>query len=214
MKIIDVAQGSPEWIAARAGKLTASRIADATAKTKNGFGASRANYAAELVAERLTGVPAEKFVSGPMIWGTEHEGAARALYEFMRDVTVAQVGLVLHPAINMAACSPDGLVGDEGLVEIKAPNTATHIETLLGAPIAEKYLKQMQFQMACAGRTWCDFVSFDPRLPTEMQIHVTRVKRDSDMIMALECEAAAFLAEVDATVSGLLAKYQPKSEAA
>lgn len=214
MKILDCAQGGPEWIAARLGKVSASRMGDMTARTKTEYGASRANYAAELVAERLTASPTERYTNGAMAWGSEKEPDARKLYEFLRDVEVAQVGLVLHPTIDMACASPDGLIGEDGLIEIKCPNTATHIQTLLGAPLDGKYVKQMQWQMACAGRSWCDFISHDPRLPGEMQIHITRINRDPALIEALEKEARAFLAEVDATVSKLLAKYQPQSEAA
>jgi putative phage-type endonuclease len=214
MKILDIEQGSPEWLAARCGRVTASRIADLTAKTKSGWGASRANYAAELVAERLTGTPAEKFVSSAMAHGTEQEPQARALYEFMRDVEVVQVGFVLHPTIEMAGASPDGLVGDDGLIEIKCPNTATHIQTLLSGTIDGKYVKQMQWQMACTGRKWCDFVSFDPRLPAEMQSFIKRVPRDAVMIADLEKEVRAFLSEIDATLAQLTAKFSAAQVAA
>ncbi len=208
MKIIECEQGSPEWFAARAGKVSASRIADLTAKTKTGWGASRANYAAELVAERLTGVKAEKYSNANMQWGTDTEPAARTMYEFMTDRPVTQVGLVLHPTIDMSCASPDGLVGDEGLIEIKCPNTATHIETLLGSEIDGKYMKQMQWQMACTGRVWCDFASFDPRMPADMQIRIQRVTRDARMIADIEREVIAFLSEVDATVAKLIATYR------
>lgn len=214
MKILDIPQGTPEWHAARCGRVTASRIADMTAKTKSGWGASRANYAAELIAERLTGTPAERFVSGAMTHGTEQEPQARALYEFMRDVEVAQVGFVLHPTIEMAGASPDGLVGDDGLIEIKCPNTATHIQTLLSGTIDGKYVKQMQWQMACTGRRWCDFVSYDPRLPAEMQSFIKRVPRDAVMIADLEKEARAFLSEIDATLAQLTAKFPAEQVAA
>src|SRR5690606_27016310 len=117
----------------------------------------------------------------------------------LRNVEVRQVGLVLHPTIDMACASPDGLVGDDGLVEIKCPNTATHIQTLPDEAIDGKYIKQMQFQMACTGRLWCDYVSFDPRLPAEMQLFIARVERDPKMIAELEAETRAFLAELDAT---------------
>jgi putative phage-type endonuclease len=214
MIVIDCEQGSDEWLLARCGKATASRMGDLMAKTKSGWGASRANYAAELVAERLTGKPAEKFKNGSMEWGSAHEAEARALYEFLHDCDVRTVGLVPHPSIDMSLASPDGLVGDDGLVEIKCPNTSTHIETLLGSGIDKRYGLQMAWQMACTGRKWCDFVSYDPRLPAEMQIHVTRINRDDDMIRELQHEVALFLKEVDETVAKLLAKYQPTAEAA
>lgn len=211
--IIDVLQGSEEWMAARVGKASASRIADVMAKTKSGYSTSRANYAAELVAERLTGVKAEKFVSGPMAHGVENEAAARTMYEFMHNVNVTEVGLVLHPTIDMSCASPDGLVGDDGLIEIKCPLTSTHIETLRGGSIDGKYIKQMQWQMACTGRLWCDYVSFDPRMPGDMQVHIQRVPRDGVMIVDLEREVVAFLAEVDAAINDLVSKYRQREAA-
>lgn len=213
MKIVDCEQGSPEWFAARLGKVSASRIADVVARTKTGYGASRANYLAELVAERLTGTPAEKFSNAAMAWGTEKEPAARSMFELMHDVSVTQVGVVLHPTIDMACASPDGLIGDHGLVEIKCPNTATHIETLLSEAIDGKYIKQMMWQMACTGRRFCWFASYDPRLPAEMQLFTQRVEREDRMIAELEREAIAFLAEVDDTVAKLVAKFGMKEAA-
>lgn len=213
MKVVDCSQKSPEWFAARLGKVSASRIGDLTAKTKSGYSTSRANYAAELVAERLTGSTSEKFTNGAMHWGTEQEPAARTMYEFMNNATVTEVGLVLHPTIDMACASPDGLVCDDGLVEIKCPLTSTHIETLLGGSIDGKYMKQMQWQLACTGRQWCDFASFDPRMPADMQLHVTRVKRDGAMIVELEREVIGFLAEVAATMTALVSKYSARDAA-
>lgn len=205
--MIDVIQGTPEWKALRAGRVTASRIADMMARTKSGWGASRANYAAQLVAERLTGEIAESFTSAAMQWGTEQEPEARIAYEFRMDAAVQEVGFVPHPTIVMSGASPDGLVGDDGLIEIKCPNTATHIDTLLSAKPDAKYVQQMQWQMACTGRKWVDFCSFDPRLPESMRLFVTRVPRDNDWIAELEREAAIFLAEIESTVSALRNRY-------
>lgn len=196
-------QGTEEWKLERCGKVTASRIADLTAKTKTGWGASRANYMAQLVAERLTGVPADSFVSAAMQHGTETEPQARAAYSFLTDNLVEEVGFIHHPTILMAGASPDGFVGENGLIEIKCPNTATHIDTLLGAEIDGKYVKQMQWQMACTGRDWCDFVSFDPRLPVDLQIKVQRVERDQELIDSLEKDVTDFLAEVEDKVTRL-----------
>ena len=209
----EVVQGTGEWLAQRVGKLTASRIADATARTKTGWGASRANYMAELIAERLTGNPAEQYTNSAMQWGQETEAQARAAYVFTFDVDVIAVGFVPHPKIGMSGASPDGLVGDNGLVEFKCPNTATHIDTLLGAEIDGRYVKQMQWQMACAGRQWCDWVSFDPRLPDEMQMFTRRVQRDDKMIAELEAQAADFLAEVEQKVAALKSRYGRKEAA-
>lgn len=208
MKIIDCEQGSPEWIAARLGKVSASRMADMTATTKSGYSTSRANYAAELIVERLTGASgASGYTNAAMEWGTAHEPAARVMYEFISDIPVSKVGLVLHPTIEMACASPDGLASDDGLIEIKCPNTATQIETLLSEKIPEKYVKQMQWQMACTGRAWCDFVSFDPRMPVEMQLFVSRVSRDDALIASLEAETRKFLGEIDGTLAALTSKY-------
>lgn len=189
-------QGTPEWHQARLGKVTASRVADVTARTKSGFSASRANYAAQLLCERLTGQPTESYTNAAMQHGTDCEPKARIAYQFMTDTEVVEEGFIDHPRILNSGCSPDGLVATEGMIEIKCPNTATHIETLLGEPIDGKYIKQMQWQMACAGRLWCDFVSYDPRLTPELQIKIIRVARDDGMIRELEQEVEAFLNEL------------------
>jgi putative phage-type endonuclease len=198
-----VEQRSTEWFAARLGKLTASRIADATARTKTGYGASRANLMAELVCERLTGVQAERFVNGAMLHGIEMEPEACSAYEFELGVTVEKVGFLDHPSIDMSGASPDGLVGAEGLVEIKCPQSAQHIDTLLTKAVPEKYVKQMQWQMACTGRKWCDYATYDPKMPQELQLWILRVTRDDKMIAELEKEARAFLAELDEKVAAL-----------
>lgn len=207
-------QGSPEWLALRAGKVTASRVADVIARTKTGWGASRANYMAELIAERLTGQPAPSYSNAAMQWGTEKEPEARDYYAFITGVTVEQIAFVHHPLIPNSGASPDGLVGDDGLVEIKCPNTATHIDTLLGAVGPSKYMTQMQWQMACTGRKWCDFVSYDPRMPESMQVYVSRIDRDDDVIAVLEKDVTEFLAEVADKVAALSARYEPQRVAA
>jgi len=196
-------QRTDAWFAARCGKVTASRIADVVARTRSGWGASRANYMAQLIAERLVGQPAESYTNAAMQWGTEKEPEARDAYEFFAGVEVELVGFVDHPRIAMSGASPDGRVGDNGLVEIKCPNTATHIDTLLSGTIADKYIKQMQWQMACEGREFCDFVSFDPRMPIEHQIWIKRVERDDKLIASLEADVAEFLAEVDEKIKKL-----------
>lgn len=193
-------QYSDEWWAARLGKATASRISDIIAKTKSSWGASRANYEAELIAERLTGETGESFTNSAMQWGTDTEPQARVAYEFMTDRDIVEVGFVDHPRIEMSGASPDGYVGHEGMVEIKCPKTAGHLATLLGASIPRKYTVQMQWQMACAGRAWCDFVSFDPRLPVKHQLFVKRIERDAAMIEALEKDVREFLAEIEAKI--------------
>lgn len=199
----DIVQGSPGWFAARVGKLTASRMADVLATTKTGPSASRKNYMAQLVAERLTGIPAESFSNGAMQWGIDTEPFARAAYEIKMDCMVDQIGFVDHPTIAMAGMSPDGLVGDDGLIEIKCPNTATHIDYLLGKVPPSKYIPQMAWQMACSGRTWCDFASFDPRMPENLQLFVARYVPEPGYIAAIEAEAVLFLAEVAEVVEKL-----------
>jgi putative phage-type endonuclease len=196
-------QHTPEWHAARLGKATASRIADVVAKTKSGYSTSRANYAAQLVCERLTGVHAESFVSPAMAWGVEKEAEARRLYEFERDLQAVTVGFIDHPVITMSGASPDGFVGDVGLIEVKCPITATHIDTLLGRSVPGRYVTQMQWQMAVTGRQWCDFVSYDPRLPLHLRLFIERVHRDAALIAQLEGEVSSFLAEVQATLAKL-----------
>lgn len=203
----EIIQGSDEWKALRLGKVTASRVADVIAKTKSGYSTSRANYAAQLIAERLTGVPAESYTNAAMAHGTETEPEARSAYEFYQGVTVQEVAFVHHPMIDQAGCSPDGLIGSDGLVEIKCPNTATHLEILLGQAVPGKYEAQMQFQMACCGRAYCDFVSYDPRMPENMRLFIKRVPRDNKRIDELEGEIASFLLELAVKLSQLTSLY-------
>lgn len=206
-------QRTDGWLSERCGKVTASCIYKVMARTKSGYGADRANYHAQLVTERLTRLPAESFVNGAMAWGIETEAAARDAYSESALCVVVETGFHPHPTIAMTGASPDGLVGDDGLCEIKCPNTATHIATLTGAPIDRKYVLQMQWQMRCCERAWCDFASFDPRLPHEMQLHVRRVERDDELIAEMEAEVETFLAEVAATVAELEARYLTKEAA-
>jgi len=205
----NIVQGTAEWHQMRLGKVTASKVADVVAKTSKGYAASRANYAAQLITERLTGLPTESFANEAMRWGTETEPEARSAYEFNRVASVEQVAFVPHPTIGDAGASPDGLVGANGLVEIKCPITATHIETLRGGSVPGKYITQMQWQMACTGRKWCDFVSYDPRMPEPMRFFCQRVERDDAMIAELEREVVAFLNEVRAAVIDLRRRYDP-----
>jgi putative phage-type endonuclease len=198
-----IEQGSPEWFAQRLGKATASRISDVVAKTKTGYSASRANYCAQLVVERLTGVVAESYTNGAMQWGIDTEPEARDAYCFYQNVKVEPAEFVVHPAIDMAGASPDGYVGDVGLVEIKCPNSSTHIDTLLGKSVPGKYVTQIQWQLACTGRAWADFVSYDPRMPEHLKLFVRRVHRDDKHIEELETEVIKFLSEVEDKVASL-----------
>jgi putative phage-type endonuclease len=193
-------QRTDEWFATRLGKATASRIADIIAKTKTGPSASRENYAVQLVLERITQSKGESYTNAAMQWGTETEPLARQAYELQRGLFVNEVGFIDHPTIAMSGASPDGLVGTDGLVEIKCPNSATHMETLVNRKIPSKYIPQMTWQMACTGRSWCDFVSFDPRFPEHLQIFVERIEYDPTYARMLELEVTQFLDEVEKKV--------------
>ncbi|HEY6019153.1 MAG TPA: YqaJ viral recombinase family protein, partial [Candidatus Paceibacterota bacterium] len=161
------------------------------------------NYVAQLVAERLTGQCGESFTNAAMAWGTEHEPLARAEYEILTDSTVDQVSFIDHPHIEWCGASPDGIVSSIGLVEIKCPNTATHIDYLLGQKPPEKYVPQMLLQLACTGMSWCDFVSYDPRMPEEHRLFVVRFEPKREEIKAVEEAAQAFLNEVQETIDRL-----------
>jgi len=198
-----IKQGSIEWHQQRLGRVTASRVADVIAKTKSGYSTSRDNYMAQLVCERMTGTVAESFSNAAMAHGVETEPLARAAYEAHADVLVDEVAMITHPTIEAAGASPDGYVGSEGILEIKCPNTSTAIDTLLSQAVPSKHITQIQFQLACTGRKWCDFVSFDPRLPTELQLFVKRVQRDDAYIQMLEKEVIQFLTELDGKIKKL-----------
>ena len=174
----------------------------------------RANYSADLIAERLTGTSPAGFTSGAMQWGIDTEPAAKAAYTARTGMLVEEAGFVDHPEIVWSGASPDGYVQDDGLIEVKCPNTATHLASLLGAEISRDYLIQMQWQMACTGRAWCDHVSFDPRLPDWLHLHIRRVPRNTSMILELEEEVSRFLDEVAQRVERLTALYWTEREAA
>jgi putative phage-type endonuclease len=199
----EVIQGTDAWFSARLGKVTASRVADVIAKTKSGYSTSRDNYMAQLVCERLTGQKGESFTNAAMQHGTDTEPLARSAYEAFADVMVEEVGFIQHPKIEQAGASPDGLVGLFGMLEIKCPNTATHIDTLLTQSVPTKYITQMQWQMRCCERQWCDYVSFDPRLPQDLQLFVKRVEFDAAYVATLEEEVNLFLKELDNKVTKL-----------
>lgn len=190
------------WLQARLGKVTASRVADVVAKTKSGYGASRDNYMAQLICERLTGKPTEGFSNAAMEWGTEQEPHARAAYSAKTGELVEEVGFIPHHNIPGSGASPDGFVGD-AIVEFKAPNTATHLEYVLAGKPPEKYVTQMQWQMAVTGAPWADFCSYDPRLPEHLQMLIVRVTRDDKRIAELEAEVRKFLTELEEKLAKL-----------
>jgi len=204
MKVLSMPQGSPEWLAARAGKVTASRISDVMASKTT---AAYRDYRAQIVAEILTGQPQESgFTNAAMQWGTDQEKFARVEYELACDWTVDEIGIVLHPTIERGAASPDGLVSTNGLVEIKCPKTATHLQTLIDKKQPRQYENQMLWQMACTGREWCDFVSYDPRLPEDLQLFVHRFDRDEKRIAEIEAAVKQFLSEVNEMIDNIRKK--------
>ena len=196
-------QGSGAWHSARLGCVTASRVADVVAKTKSGYGASRQTYMGQLLSERLTGLPTETFQSAAMRWGTETEAAAVDAYEAATGIETRAIGFLYHPSLAYAGASPDRVIAPDGLLEVKCPTTATHIETLLKGEVQARYVIQMQWQMACADRDWCDFVSYDPRMPEAYALFIRRVARDPAHIAALEDEVARFLEEMEQTLDAL-----------
>jgi putative phage-type endonuclease len=201
-----IEQRTEEWFQQRLGKVTASRISDVIAKTKTGVSTSRQNYLVQLVSERLTGKKGDSFVNQAMLDGIEREGAARAIYMLNRDVSVTEVGFFDHPVIKNSGASPDGAVNAEeegkyaGLIEIKCPIETTHTNTLMSKSVPSKYIPQMQWQLACTGAKWVDFVSYNPNFPMELQLFVARVDRDDTYIGELEAEVIKFLDEVEQTI--------------
>tara|TARA_R110002094_G_scaffold157781_2_gene144054 strand:- start:19939 stop:20553 length:615 start_codon:yes stop_codon:yes gene_type:complete len=195
-----IEQGTDEWFLSRLGKVTASRVSDVMAKTKTGYGAGRKNYMMELLCQRLTGTREEGFTNAAMQRGTDLEPMARGRYEIENDVLVMETGLVDHAAVPNFAASPDGLVGDDGLLEIKCPNTAQHVEFLRTGKIPPKYQSQMTAQMLCTGRKWCDFVTFDDRLPESLQYKCERFELDEKTGKEMITAVSTFLTELDALV--------------
>jgi putative phage-type endonuclease len=204
MKVIQCAQGTPEWHAARAGRVTASKVACVIAKGRGGEpSATRATYMGELIAERLTGMVGESFTNDAMKHGTETEPAARLALEVDAGLLVEEVGFVLHPRIELAGASPDGLIGDDGLLEIKCPKTHTHIEYLMRGEPPSAYLPQMAWQCACTERKWVEFVSFDPRMPKDLQLFRVRYEPSMAYLRELEDAVQTFLAELESKLAAL-----------
>lgn len=207
-----IVQGTEEWKQARLGIVTASRLSDVMAKGKSGEPSrTRAAYMAELICERLTGQPYDGFQSADMLRGNEVEAEAKAAYTFMTDAETLDGGFDLHPAIPEFGASPDMLVGNIGLAEFKCPKTSTHLDTIMTGKIDREYLLQMQGQMACTGREWVDFCSFDPRLPSHLRMWTFRVQRDADKIAEIEGEVKLFLAEMDVKLAKLNAKLSAEA---
>ncbi len=198
-RIAAIQQGTEEWHQLRLGKVTASRVADILSKTKTGPSASRGNYLIELALQRVTKTIEESYNSPAMEWGTQNEPQARVAYEVSTGNFVDQIAFVDHPKIKDFGCSPDGVVG-EGLIEIKCPNSATHWSYIKANEPPQKYIIQMQSQMSVTGAKWCDFVSFDPRMPERSQLLIVRINRDEELIAEIEKEVKQFLSEVEVEV--------------
>jgi putative phage-type endonuclease len=204
VNVVECEQGSAVWFEARLGKVTASRMGDVIATLKKGgYSAERGKYMDQLVVERLTRQIAQHYVSPAMDWGRAYELEAKAAYEFMRDVTVQLVGFVLHPTIDDSGASPDGLVGEDGAVEFKCPTSTTHLETLLSERIDEKYQAQIQWVLACTERQWCDYVSYDPRMPAHLRTFIKRVHRDDKSIAAMAMQVGIFLGELEERIAAI-----------
>lgn len=204
----DCEQGSEFWAQLRCGLVTASRASDVIAVSKNGEAAVRRNYRAELISEILTNVPYPRFVSQEMRWGSDQEPFARAAYELQHDLLVETCGFILHPGVDRFGASPDGLVGDDGLIQIKCPNTATHLSWLMSGVIPVEHMPQMLAEMSCTQRAWCDFCSYDPRLPEHLQLFVRRFSRDAKLIAVLEREVENFNQQIDELLAALPQKPQ------
>lgn len=191
-------QGSIEWMQARLGNLTGSRMYEACGKKKNGeYYSTRSDLLSEKLLERLTGEWAEHFVTDAMQWGTDHEEEARSVYETRKGILVQECAYLPHPSIPHSGASPDGLVGKDGLIEIKCPSSHTHLDMILAGEIPPKYLYQMAWECECAGRQWADFVSYDPRLPGNLSFFCQRYTPDSIFIAGLRLQGLEFLVELN-----------------
>jgi putative phage-type endonuclease len=197
-------QRTDAWFAERAGHCTASRAADVLAKIKSGEAALRRKYRLNLVTERLTGNPVTGYQNAAMIWGTQTEPEARMALEATTGALVQEVGFIKHPTIPWVGCSPDGVIGDDGLLEIKCPESTTHLEWLEQNRVPPEHIPQLQFQLWVTERKWVSFASYDPRFPPGLQLFIVRVERDEDYIKQLHADVCAFLLEVEGMVERLL----------
>jgi putative phage-type endonuclease len=202
---VEQLQRTDQWQLDRLGKVTASRISDVVSKTKSGsYLAPREAYKWQLVRERITGVPSEFRVNAAMQWGIDNEDDARVFYETLYDVSVEQVGFIDHPWIAMSGASPDGLVGDEGLLEVKCMESVNHLKAIFNRQMPDYYVDQCYWQMAVTGRQWCDLTIYDPRVPDSLQLRRFRLNRDAKRIEELEYEVQIFNSEIDKIVSHIL----------
>ena len=201
---INLEQGSDAWKQARLGHVTASNMAEVMSKGKGTAEAvGRYKYKVRLVAERLTMTAGESYTNAAMHWGIEQEQFACIAYEAQKETFVDKIGFVLHPDIKWLGVSPDRIVGHEGLIEVKCPNTTTHLDYLFENKVPAEYYKQIQCQLWVTGRQWCDFVSYDPRLPKRNQLLIVRTERDEKLIAEMKTETEKFLAEVNTLIMKL-----------
>lgn len=197
-----IEQRTPEWYAARCGRITASRVKDVLAVSKRDGKPlqAREDYATELVLELLTGQSRQIPTTFAMQWGIDNEPLARSEYESLRGVLVEDGGFIVHPELDYIAASPDGLTDDRG-IEIKCPfNSGIHLSTLeQGMPV--EHYAQLQIGMACTGLQLWDFVSFDPRMPPGLQLYIQAVPRDEQFIADAMSECAGFFDQVTRRVA-------------
>jgi putative phage-type endonuclease len=205
--IRDIAQGSPEWMALRVGKIGGSRISDLLTEGRNGAESlTKRKYKNELIRERLTGRKLDTYKTPAMQRGIDLEPMARAWYEVKYNTFVDQVAIVLHPFIDGGQCSPDGVVeATNSLIEIKIPNPENHLDNILtGGKQLEQYYDQVQWQLACMPeKEFCDLVSYDPEMPDHLQGFVKRIYRDDEYIQTMQNAVIAFLSEIETIVNNL-----------
>ncbi|UNE54435.1 lambda exonuclease family protein [Bartonella machadoae] len=203
-------QRTAEWFQARLGKVTASNVYNILSKTAKGLPTSKyEDYKIKLMTERLTGEISQSYITPSMQWGIEHEEDALKEYEFIYDADVIKCGFIPHPTIEMAGASPDGLIGEDGLVEVKCPQSTTHLRFFMYDEIKPEYIAQMQFQMACTGRKWCHFISYNPQFvgrSTGLRMKVKRIHRDDEQIEQLTKAVEVFLAEIEQDMEQILTK--------
>ena len=207
MNLLDLKQGFAEWLQERIGRCTGSRVKDALAVRKDKQPAApRTNYLIAVVTERLKGDAVEHFVTQAMEWGIATEKYARAAYEIRTGNEVDRVGISAHATIDDFMASPDGFVGDDGVVEFKCPNSTTHVAWMIADAIPEEHRYQLLAELSCSGRQWVDFVSFDPRLPPRMEMFIKRLERTYEVeveISDMEEGVNLFLSDVQLCIAKL-----------
>lgn len=214
-----IEQLSAEWFTARLGRVTASNVAKATSRLTKKSGkkevgeptAACDKFRTQVIAETLTGIPVENYVSPAMDQGRELEPVAVAEYEFQYGLETERTGLWVHPVIDRFAASPDRLCGEDGVLEVKCPLPTTHIDYMIAGVMPEEYVDQVQSELACTERKWADFVSFCPVMPPDLKLFRIRVERDEERIRQIEEGVIKFLEEVVAGIEQLRGRAKPQS---